>query len=160
MPKINTRVPPKSSPSPLRAGLLIGLFGLVFSNLACAKLGGDLASVQSDTQAFAATTRQSALTGAIVHTQTLPNALVIRQYVDATGVVFAVGWEGPVLPDFQRLLGAHYSSYVDAARQQMRGVSVQGPALVIESGGMMRAFSGRAYLPALLPRSLTVQDIR
>jgi hypothetical protein len=65
-----------------------------------------------------------------------------------------------VLPDFERLLGAHYATYLEAVRLQRRGVSVQGPALVIESGGMMRAFSGRAYLPNLLPRQLSAQDIR
>jgi hypothetical protein len=132
----------------------------VLAGTAWAKLGGDLASVQSDTQAFAASTRQSALSGATLFTQTLPNELVIRQYLDANGLVFAVGWEGPVLPDFERLLGAHYATYLEAVRLQRRGVSVQGPALVIESGGMMRAFSGRAYLPNLLPRQLSAQDIR
>jgi hypothetical protein len=86
--------------------------------------------------------------------------LIIRQYADAAGNVYAVGWEGPVLPDFQRLLGTANATYEQAMLQQRRGVNVQTPTLVIESGGMMRAFLGRAYLPGKLPAALSAQDIR
>jgi hypothetical protein len=64
-----------------------------------------------------------------------------------------------VPPDFERLLGASFQAYSAAQRQQKRGVNVQNAYLVIESGGMMRSFAGRAYLPAKLPVSLTAQDI-
>jgi hypothetical protein len=50
--------------------------------------------------------------------------------------------------------------YALAVRQQRRGVSIQTPELVIESGGMMRSFSGRAYLPTKLVGTLAAQDIR
>jgi hypothetical protein len=80
--------------------------------------------------------------------------------VDVTGLVFAVGWEGPVLPDLERLLGSFHPVYALAVRQQKRGVSIQTPELVIESGGMMRAFNGRALLPAKLPAGIAHQDIR
>jgi hypothetical protein len=91
--------------------------------------------------------------------QSLPNGLTVRQYLDPAGSVFAVAWEGPVLPDFEILLGVHYPAYDNAVRTQRRGVSVHNANLILESGGMMRAFSGRAYLPAKLPLSLTAQDI-
>ncbi len=127
---------------------------------ALAALAGDLASVSSDTLAFGASTSQTALGTATVYTQTLSNGLLVRQYVDAIGLVFAVAWEGPVLPDFERLLGAAYQTYAVAVRQQKRGVTIQTPDLVIESGGMMRSFAGRAFLPAKLPSNLTAKDIR
>jgi hypothetical protein len=127
---------------------------------ASAKLGGDLASVQSDTQAFGASSVQTSLAGATRYSQTLPNGVTVRQFVDSAGLVFAVAWQGPVLPDFERLLGAHYPVYAEALRQQTRGVSVQSAGVVLESSGMMRAFVGRAYLPASLPAGLTAQDIR
>lgn len=133
---------------------------LLSAGSACAALGGNLASVQSDQQAFGATSVSKALAGGTLFTQTLPDGLVIRQYADAAGTVYAVGWEGPVLPDFQRLLGSSYPSYEQAQPQQRRGVNVETPTLVIESGGMMRAFLGRAYLPGKLPAALSVQDIR
>jgi hypothetical protein len=127
---------------------------------ACAALGGNLASVQSDQQAFGATSVSKALAGGTLFTQTLPDGLIIRQYADAAGNVYAVGWEGPVLPDFQRLLGSSYPRYEQALPQQRRGVHLQTPSLVIESGGMMRAFRGQAYLPTQVPSAVSVQDIR
>jgi hypothetical protein len=45
-------------------------------------------------------------------------------------------------------------------RAQRRGVSLHDPDLVIESSGMMRSFSGRAYLPQRLPPIVAAQDIR
>jgi hypothetical protein len=80
--------------------------------------------------------------------------------VNAAGLVFAVGWEGPVQPDFERLLGPYFQVYAVAVRQQRRGVSVQAADVVIESGGMMRSFVGRAYLPPSVPATLPAQDIR
>jgi hypothetical protein len=127
---------------------------------ALAALAGDLASVGHDTSAFGASTSQTALGTATVYTQTLSNGLLVRQYVDAIGLVFAVAWEGPVLPDFERLLGTAFQTYAVAVRQQKRGVTIQTPDLVIESGGMMRSFAGRAFLPAKLPSNLTAKDIR
>jgi len=141
------------------ARLAAGL-SLLWAQGAWAALGSDQASVQADQQAWAASSGQSVLAGATLYSQTLPNGVTVRQYLATSGTVFAVAWSGPVLPDFARLLGVHFQTYAEALRQQRRGVSVQGAALVIESGGMMRAFSGRAYLPGLLPASLNAQDIR
>jgi hypothetical protein len=127
---------------------------------AWAALAGDLASVMNDAQAFGASTSQTAIGTATLYTQSQPNGVIVRQYVDATGLVFAVGWEGPVLPDFERLLGPYFQAYMVAVRQQKRGVSIQTQDLVIESGGMMRSFIGRSYLPTKLPATLTARDIR
>ena len=134
--------------------------GLLSAASAWAKLGGDLVSVQADHQAWGASSTSAPITGATIYTQTLPNGVTVRQYVNASGLVFAVGWEGPVQPDFERLLGPHFQTYSIALRQQRRGVSVQTADVVMESGGMMRSFNGRAYLPAGLPSGLAPQDIR
>lgn len=137
------------------------LWGLLCCTPSWAKLDGDLASVQADQQAWGASTSQTTLaTGATLFTQVLPEGVTVRQYVGTDGRVFAVGWDGPTLPDFARLLGTHVSIYADAVRQQKRGVSVQGATLVIESGGRMGSFAGRAFLPGQLPARLSAQDIR
>ena len=133
---------------------------LLSAGSAWAKLGGDLASVQADQLAWGASSTSAPITGATIYTQTLPNGVTVRQYVNASGLVFAVGWEGPVQPDFERLLGPHFQTYATAQRQQRRGVSVQTADVVVESGGMMRSFNGRAYLPSGLPTGLSPQDIR
>jgi hypothetical protein len=143
--------------SPVRT--LHGFLLFVCAGSAWAALGGNLASVQSDQQAFGATSASTSLAGGTLYTQTLPNAVVVRQYVDSAGNVYAVGWEGPVLPDFQRLLGSSFASYQSALVQQRRGVSLQTPTLVIESSGMMRSFVGRAYLPTQVPVAIKAQDI-
>lgn len=136
------------------------LLGLLVGGNAWAALGASLASVQQDQQVWGASSTASTLGGATLYTQALPNGLSIRQYVDGAGLVFAVGWSGPVLPDFERLLGSYYPRYSEALRTQRRGVSLQDADLFLESSGMMRAFGGRAYLPPKLPATLAAQDIR
>jgi hypothetical protein len=41
-----------------------------------------------------------------------------------------------------------------------RLVRFESPDLVIESSGKMRAFSGRAWVPAMLPSGVTAADIQ
>ena len=144
----------------MRWQLAAALLSLLLAPSSWATLGGDLASVQSDQQAWAATVTQTAVAGATMYSQQLPDGQIVRQYLDATGLVIAVGWEGPVLPDFERLLGPYFQAYIVAVRQQKRGVSIKTLDLVIESGGMMRSFVGRAYLPAKIPANLAPQYIR
>ena len=143
-----------------RLGRLCGLAALLGAAPVWAALGGDLASVQREQQAWGASSSQSVLRGASVYSLVLGNGVTVREYLDASGTVFAVGWEGPVLPDFERLLGPHFASYQAALQTARRGVSIRSAGLVLESGGMMRAFTGRAYLPAQLPSGITAQDIR
>jgi hypothetical protein len=129
-------------------------------NSSWAALGGNSDTVQQDQLAMSASGSAKPIAGATLHTQVLPGGLTVRQYVDPAGLVFAVGWEGPVQPDFERLLGAHFSAYQGALQQQRRGVVLRNADLVLESGGMMRSFVGRAYLPAKVPAALGNQAIR
>lgn len=138
---------------------LLATCALLAGGACWAALGSDLSSVMSDQQAFGATSAATPIPGATLYTQSLGNGVTVRQYVDAAGFVFAVGWDGPVMPNFQRLLATHFVIYQDAVRQQRRGVSLQGADLVIESGGMMRSFAGRAYLPPKVPAALDASGI-
>lgn len=135
-----------------------GLWGLVLSSTAIAGLGGPVAEAPGTARASSSAT--SPLAGATLQTQRLASGITLRQYVNPAGLVFAVGWEGPVLPDFQALLGDYYARYSEAQRQQSRQVHIRSNDLVLEAGGMMRAFSGRAYVPGLLPPTLSGADIR
>ena len=136
------------------------VWSLVLCSTASAGLGGHLEPPYNDRPATAALSTSSQLPGATLHTQRLADGVTLRQYVNPADLVFAVGWDGPVLPDFHRLLGEHFQRYNDALRQQSRHVHIQDSDLVMEAGGMMRAFSGHAYLPALLPPTLSGADIR
>ena len=96
---------------------------------------------------------------------TAPSGLRVREYVDAKGVVFAVSWDGPVMPDLMGLLGSHYSEYTDAVAAQApvglhRALNIALPGLVVQSGGHLRAYAGRAYLPQLLPAGVTAAEVQ
>ena len=94
----------------------------------------------------------------------LPTGTRVREYVSARGTVFAVSWNGPFLPDLRDLLGPHFETMTaEAALNPKAGRSqlvVRRPEVVIFSGGHMRAFEGRAWLPAELPAGFDISDIR
>ncbi len=139
--------------------LCAGAAVLLPSMTAQAYLGGLEASVQTDAtkwQAPAVVVRHARFA---VSTQTTADGVTVRQYVSPTGVVFAVAWDGPVLPDLEALLASYFPIYRAALKQRQRSVRIDTPALFIESGGMMRAFFGRAYLPAQIPVGMAAVDI-
>jgi hypothetical protein len=90
-----------------------------------------------------------------VSTTTLAGGTTVREYVGADGVVFAVTWNGPFLPDLRELLGQHFATLKnESARQPKAGrgqVRVAQPDVTIESGGHMRAYAGRAWINSRLP---------
>ena len=125
-----------------------------------AHLGGNEASVQADGSAWQAPAIAVRGTRLSVFTHTTPEGMKVRQFLSATGLVFAVAWDGPVLPDMERLLGGYFPLYQNALQLRRRSVRVDTPSLVLESGGMMRAFVGRAYLPDQLPAGVSAVDIQ
>ncbi|MBI4996204.1 MAG: DUF2844 domain-containing protein [Rhodocyclales bacterium] len=89
--------------------------------------------------------------------------VAVREYVTADGRVFAVAWSGPVMPDLVELLSAYFPPYREEV--QKRGPSrapvvIRRDDLVVESGGHMRSFRGRAYLPGMLPTDMSIDEIR
>jgi hypothetical protein len=139
-----------------------------FAVEAQATLGGDAASVDADGLRMSvkhAATQTPTATGAYtVHETTLSTGTVVRQYVSAVGVVFAVSWSGPFKPDLRQLLGPHFDTMNARQQGQVHAgrpfVNQQNSDLVIESGGHPRSFAGRAYLPAALPPGVAVSEIQ
>ena len=142
----------------LRTVLASGL--LLAGGATHAYLGGNEASVQADGSAWQAPAMVARGTRFTVLTHTTAEGMKVRQFLSATGLVFAVAWDGPVLPDMERLLGGYFPLYQNALQQRKRSVRVDTPSLVLESGGMMRAFVGRAYLPDQLPAGVPAVDIQ
>jgi hypothetical protein len=92
---------------------------------------------------------------------------MVREYVNPSGTVFAVAWDGPWIPDLRQVLGDHFDRYQAAmqsrqhgARTGRGGVVIDEPGLVVQMSGHPRAFTGRAYLPALLPAGVQLESIR
>ena len=110
------------------------------------------------------TTSATAVANYVTRDTTLATGTHVREYVSAKGVVFAVTWEGPFLPDLKALLGKYFASMVnDANRMPKAGrsrIAMNGSEVVINSGGRMRAFEGSAWLPAEFPPGFTADDVR
>lgn len=130
---------------------------------AWAALGGSIDSVDGDARSLHATRRLAAHSGYEVHELTLASGTIVREFATSSGTVFGVAWQGPVKPDLSQLLGPHFVRMVAAGQRphgDHRSLRVAAPDLVVESGGRMRAFAGRAYLPALLPATVLAGDVR
>jgi hypothetical protein len=149
---------------------IVLLAALVFSSLllplrATAALGGDEASVEADRQQMKAQRAVRASANYSVHEITTPYGTTVREYVSPDGKVFGVAWKGQTVPDLHLLLG-DYSNQLDQAVAaqgipRRRGpMVIKEPGLVVVSGGHMRAFRGKAYLPSLLPESVQPEDIQ
>jgi len=110
----------------------------------------------------ASTASSAATTDYTVSETTLDSGTVVREYV-AAGTVFAVSWNGPFVPDLRTLLGAHFDTMTQqAARTPHAGhtqFTLNQSDVVIESGGHMRAYVGRAWIPGQLPAGFATAAI-
>jgi hypothetical protein len=141
----------------------LALVSLVATVPAAATLGEDVSSVQADQTRMAASLKITSAAKFVVHEIRLPSATVVREYVSPAGMVFAVFWQGPSLPDLQQVLGRYFEQYVSAARIRDSGTRsrvTQLPGLVVQTGGHMRALFGRAYVPQMLPRGVLAGEIQ
>lgn len=131
---------------------------------AWAALGGDIESVDADQAAMNAAEQITASTDSYtVYELRTSTDTVVREYLSLAGTVFAVAWQGPLLPNLRLILGGYFTQYTEAAQSQHAGhghLAIRRPDLIVESSGHMRAFFGRAYLPQALPRDVAVTDIR
>lgn len=147
------------------AGLVLGAAFLAASPPAWAALGGAYGTVQTDRAHFAASLKSTAAATHTVHTLTLPNGGVVREYTRPDGTVFAVTWRGPGRPDLRQLLGGYFDTMqadnaVRVGPHRRRPLAVNRPNLVIESGGHSGAFWGAALLPNLKPAGFSATDLK
>ncbi len=150
---------------------------LVFSPIAQAALGGGTQSIQADLASMHATQLSSgqmfyaqpsgqAAAPYTVEVMKLPRGTEVHQYLSASGVVFAVTWRGPALPNLKQLLGSYKDSAANSVAAYRRAhpgigsVSVSTDNLVIQSGGHMGAHVGLAYLPQAVPAGVALSDIK
>jgi hypothetical protein len=130
---------------------------------AFAALGGDATSVEADAAKMKGQARATTAGGYTVSEITLPSGTVVREYVSAEGKVFAVTWRGAAVPDLQQTLGTYFEQYKSAAAAPHTGhhhVEVRQPDLVVSTGGHMRAWRGKAYVPSLLPPNFPLDEIQ
>jgi Protein of unknown function (DUF2844) len=154
------------SPRAVGAFIFMALWLAVLPLPAHAALGAAASSASSDANHLSATQRaatpQSA--GYTVSEMTTDSGTTVREYLGPNGVVFGVAWEGPTLPDLRVLLGSYFDRYAatqsaNALRGARSPLGVSNSDLVVFSGGQLRAFSGRAYLPQAVPTGIDVNVI-
>ena len=158
---------------PIKSGLVaMGVLVLVLVLIlatglpAWASLGGDAASIQADQVHLQGTRTTKPAESYTVHEIQSATGTVVREYVSPEGKVFAIAWHGPWLPDLRQLLGGYFEQYRAAlqsrssTRMVRKPVVIDQPGLVVQIGGHMRAFAGRAYVPGMLPSGVRAEDIQ
>lgn len=143
-----------------RAFLLMLVLSLLQGALAYAALGSSPSNfgttpVRQGARALAAAGADTAAAVYTVSQSTLDSGTVVREYMNAEGVVFAVSWNGPALPDLRTLLGDKFAVLTNTAAKRPKAghsqLAVAQQDVVIVSGGHMRAYAGHAWIPGALP---------
>ena len=122
-----------------------------------AVLGQSVQSVQSDQQHLRGQLRSISRQGYSVQQISAADGAIVKEYVSPAGVVFGISWQGAAMPNLSQLLGSYFPQFQHASRSAVRrrqALVVRTDQLVVESGGHMRAFRGRAYVPGLVPNNL------
>lgn len=133
-----------------------------------AGLGAQVASVEADRVSMKGQLRIRSEPGYSVQEITAANGGTVREYVSPSGVVFAVSWSGPAMPNLQQTLGSYFTQYVTAAKMQRatgrraghNHLEIREPSLVVHAGGHMRQYFGLAYVPSLMPQNLSISDLQ
>jgi len=141
------------------------VFGLALP--AFAGLGGTASSVQADQTQMVGNLKSTQTESYTVNEIQAPTGTVVREYVSpASGKVFGVAWQGPWPPDMRTVLAGYFAQYQQAAQAQANSragrhpLKIALPGLVVESGGHMRSFVGRAYIPGSVPQGVSAGAIR
>ena len=139
------------------------LIAAVLPQVASATLGQPEITVQTDVELAHASIKSSEdRTGYRVHEIQLPSGTVMREFVAPNGNVFAVAWQGPTRPDLRQALGQYFDAFGSAPRSKFsdrRHVQIEQGDLIVQSGGHMRALSGRAYLKSAIPSGVNLGDV-
>jgi hypothetical protein len=138
------------------------VIGILWSCVASATLGETETSIVAEPQLANASIKETLRGSYRVHEIQQPSGTVIREYAGLEGKVFAVTWHGPFSLNLRQTLGSYFDQYAAAApagRQDRNHMQVRESNLVVQIGGHMRAYSGRAYLPQALPSGVTAGDL-
>ncbi len=131
---------------------------------AAATLGEKAGSLAADRKALSAVQRASVTRQNYTVQELDAGGNVVREYVSPSGVVFALAWSGLSHPDLRPLLGTYAGQYRQALQRTprergKRHFMVNADGVVVEKWGHMRNVHGRAYVPALLPSGVSIDEI-
>lgn len=132
---------------------------------AWASLGQHEGSAESDRIALHGKRTVSQDASYRVHEITTDTRQTVREYVTASGQIFAVTWRGARQPDLEQLFGEYYAEYLEAERATPvpagRAPKVTSSINVtVFKMGHMGDVHGKAVLPRFLPDGVQVRDLR
>lgn len=150
---------------PLFLVFYFAAFSLAAVQRAQATLGESVESVASDRKVFSAVQQSTMTRNGYTFQEFKSEANVVREYISPSGVVFAVAWNGLSHPDLTSLLGTYVGEYQEALRHTAiqkgkRHLQVKANRVIVEKWGHMRNMQGRAYIPALLPSGVSIDEIK
>lgn len=136
---------------------------------AYAGLGGTVVSIEADRASMKGQLRAArSEPGYSVQEITTASGTLVREFISAAGVVFAVSWNGPTMPNLQQALGTYFSQLQSSVQAQRavharhgghNHLEVREPNFVLHAGGHMRQYFGIAYVPSLVPPNLSISDL-
>ncbi len=139
---------------------------LLFAAPAEATLGEAGDSVSADRKALSAVHQATREFSRYTVREIQSQSVTIREYISPSNIVFAVAWNGIANPDLDQLLGSYAGEYRDTLRKSERkpgnrsSRKVNTGTAVVETWGHMRNLQGRAYVPALVPQGVTINEIK
>jgi len=143
--------------------LLLGAAGYPFS--AWAVLGEATSSIERDRSALHGIL--SSVTSPSYHTYVITASdVVLKEFVAPDGRVFAVYWSGRRPPHLGNLLGTYFEEYRQTLAAALHGPKRRGgmrtesARVVVETGGHSGDIRGRAYVPALMPADVRIDDLQ
>ena len=154
---------------------LMGLMGLILAvaaSPAVAALGKPLAAklIASPSNSvpgvkLLAITSRSGQTAYRISQAVLEGGTTVQEYTSPDGPVFAIAWNGPLLPELDTLLGDFFNSFsLEATRVRAEGrrgspFMMNRDGLVVRSSGRMGSFTGYAYVQDLVPADVNINDV-
>ena len=137
----------------------------LFSLMAFAALGGNVASIEGDRAQLNGSVTQRQTPAYTVHEIKGASGTVLREYVSSAGNVFAVAWHGQFAPDMRQLLGSYFDQYTAAVEADKSGhvgrrpLNLRLPGLVIQTNGYMRAYHMRTFIPEQVPGGVKEEEL-
>jgi hypothetical protein len=143
--------------------VLVALLGP--SQWARATLGEPADTINADRTALKAVKRATTTHAGYTVEEVVADATTVREYVSPSGIVFGVAWNGYAYPDLTQLLGSYWGEYRDARKNAprvhgRRSQRISTDDVVVETWGRMRDLQGRAYVPALIPSGVSIDEIK
>ena len=146
-----------------RAAPFVSVLLLAYAGVCHGALGGPPEQFDADGTAPVSSV-SSAMPNYTLRDTTLATGTHVREYISGSGIVFALAWNGPILPDLKALLGQYFDTMAAESASKPRAgrsqIRVSRPEVVIHSGGHMRAFAGSAWIPAQFPAGFSADDVR